>query len=227
MIRSVSRTATSGQRARRLEPDQRREQILACAVQLFGERPYSAVSTTELAKLAGVTRGLVHHYFGTKRGFYLEVVRRMVLLPHLDDAVASSGPLLSRVERSVDWFLGSVAEHGTTFGAVIGAEGVGDDPEIEQLLADTDDIAAKKVLAIVGVATSAESNSRERAIIRAYGGLAKGAVREWVRGGTLTRDEVRLLMISSLVTIVREVLPGMPAAAADRPDRSPAAAHQR
>ncbi len=75
------------------------------------------MSTTELAELAGVTRGVVHHYFGTKRGLYLEVVRRMVLL--------------------------------------------------------------------------------------------------------------RLLMISSLVTIVREVLPVMPTAAADSPDRSPAAAHQR
>jgi AcrR family transcriptional regulator len=37
-------------RWRRLEPDQRRAQILACARRLFGERHYEAVSTTELAK---------------------------------------------------------------------------------------------------------------------------------------------------------------------------------
>lgn len=52
-------------RWRRLEPDQRREQILACATELFGERPFASVSTTELAARAGVARGLINHYFGT------------------------------------------------------------------------------------------------------------------------------------------------------------------
>ena len=50
---------TAAPRRRRLEPDERREQILACAVHLFGERPYAAVSTTELAARAGVARA--HH----------------------------------------------------------------------------------------------------------------------------------------------------------------------
>src|SRR5581483_7319796 len=88
-------------RWRRLEPDARREQILDCAVRLFGERPYAAVSTSEIAREAGVARGLLNHYFGTKRDLYLEVVRAMVALPELRDAAATSGPLRSRVQRSV------------------------------------------------------------------------------------------------------------------------------
>lgn len=200
-------TATENVRTRRLEPDERREQILACAVRLFGERPYPLASTTELANEAGVTRGLIHHYFGTKRGLYLEVVRAMVMVPDLFDEVPVSGPLEMRVERSVDWFLDSVGSHGKTFVAVTGAEGVAGDPEIEGILAEADDIAARKVLAIVGVGSSATANSRERAMIRAYGSLVKGAVREWVRDGTLTREDVRTLLIHSLVTIVRDVLP--------------------
>ncbi|MGZ8770978.1 MAG: TetR/AcrR family transcriptional regulator [Aeromicrobium sp.] len=195
----------------RLEPDERREQILDRAIRLFGERPYSAVSTTELAAEAGVTRGLIHHYFGTKRGLYLEVVRAMVLVPNLHPAVASSGPLTSRVERSVDWFLDTVVVHGKTFVAVTGAEGVGGDPEIERILAEADDIAAQNVLTIVGVSSPANANARERAIIRAYGSLVKGAVREWVRDGTLTREEVRLLLVHALIAIVEDVLPHLPA----------------
>ena len=83
-------------RRRRLEPDERREQILACAVELFGERPYAAVSTTELARRAGVARGLINHYFDTKRDLYLEVVRRMVTIPQLAVDQLPAGPLLSR-----------------------------------------------------------------------------------------------------------------------------------
>ncbi|MEO7130899.1 MAG: TetR/AcrR family transcriptional regulator, partial [Dermatophilaceae bacterium] len=203
-------TGTAQPRARRLEPDARREQILACAVQLFGERPYAAVSTTDLAAAAGVTRGLLHHYFGTKRDLYLEVVREMLFLPGIGEAVTATGPLLARVERSVDWFLDTIGAHGATFVAVSGAEGVGGDPEIEAMLAEADDLAARNVLEIVGVtsATAASAAScAERAVVRAYASLVKGAVREWVRARTLTRDDVRLLMVQTLVAIVEDVMP--------------------
>ena len=193
-------------RWRRLEPDARREQILDCAVRLFGERPYAAVSTTDIAREAGVARGLLNHYFGTKRDLYLDVVRKLVLLPDIADAQVGTGPLKSRVQRSVDWFLDVVSVHGKTFVAVTGAEGVGDDPEIERILAEADDRAARKVLMTVGLDPEVADH---RAIIRAYGGLAKAAVREWVRGETLTRDQVHFLLSQALITIVRDVLPEM------------------
>src|SRR3954471_3691509 len=110
----MSRAVVEEPRWRRLEPDARREQILECAVRLFGERPYASVSTTDIAREAGVARGLLNHYFGTKRDLYLEVVREMVVLPELDDAAAVSGPLRSRVQRSVDWFLDTVSVHAKT-----------------------------------------------------------------------------------------------------------------
>ena len=48
----------------RLDPEHRREQILDAADWLFAERAYDAVSIEDVAKAAGVTRGLVHHDFG-------------------------------------------------------------------------------------------------------------------------------------------------------------------
>ncbi|MEO7069897.1 MAG: TetR/AcrR family transcriptional regulator, partial [Nostocoides sp.] len=194
---------------RRLGPDARREQILDCAIRLFGERSYAAVSTTELATEAGVTRGLIHHYFGTKRGLYLEVVRAMVLVPNIDDALVPAGSVRIRVERSVDWFLDTVAIHGRTYVAVTGPEGIASDPEVERILASADDIAARKILQAVGLGATRTEQSPERAVLRAYCQLAKGAVREWLRSGALTRDEVHLLLTDSLIAIVRSVLPAV------------------
>jgi AcrR family transcriptional regulator len=202
----MSSAAEVEPRWRRLEPDARREQILDCAVRLFGERPYAAVSTTDIAREAGVARGLLNHYFGTKRDLYLEVVRKLVLLPDIAEAQVGSGALRSRVQRSVDWFLDVVSVHAKTFVAVTGAEGVGDDPQIERILAEADDRAARKVLVMVGLDPEVADH---RAVIRAYGGLVKAAMREWVRGETLTRDQVHFLLSQALVTIVRDVLPGM------------------
>lgn len=200
-------TTADLQRSRRLEPDARRQQILLCAVRLFGDRPYAAVSTTELAEEAGVTRGLIHHYFGTKRGLYLEVVRRMVMVPEFKDAEPATGSLADRAEQAVGWFLDTILPNARTFVAVSGAEGVGGDPEIEQLLAEADDLAARKVLFIAGVDSSAAAEPRQRAMIRAYGGLVKAAVREIVRDESLTKEEVHLLLTATLLAILRDVLP--------------------
>lgn len=201
-------TVTAAPRWRRLEPDARREQILECAVELFGERPYAAVSTSDIAARAGVARGLLNHYFGTKRDLYLEVVRRMVVLPELGEvAAATGGPLRVRVERSVEWFLDTVSAHGKTFVAVVGAEGVGTDPELERILAEADDLAATQVLAMLGMAAGDGYDSPSRAMVRAYGGMVKAAVREWIRDGTLTREQVHTLLSRSLQAIARDVLP--------------------
>lgn len=203
-------TAHSSQpRWRRLDADERREQILTCAVRLFGQRPYVAVSTSDLAGEAGVTRSLLNHYFGTKRDLYVEVVRRMVQLPQLDAAVAATGPLTERVELSVAWFLDTISEHGSTFVAITGAEGVANDPDIARIIADADDLAARRVLETLDVDAG---DPAQQATIRAYSGLVKAAVREWIRDETLTRDQVQLLLSQALLAIVRDVLPAL-----DRP----------
>lgn len=85
------------------------------------------------------------------------------------------------------------------------------DPEIEKVLAEVDDLAARKVLQIVWGGEIHDQDPRQRAMIRTYGGQVKAAVREMVRDETLSRDEVRDLLIHSLLTIVRDVFPRLTA----------------
>ena len=61
----------------RLDPEQRREQILDAANALFAERAYDEVSIEDIASAAGVTRGLVHHYFGGRKDVYLALLERL------------------------------------------------------------------------------------------------------------------------------------------------------
>ena len=51
---------------------------LSLGSSLFEQRGYGAVSMGDVAVAAEVTRGLVHHYFGSKRELYLEVVRELL-----------------------------------------------------------------------------------------------------------------------------------------------------
>src|SRR3954451_19419398 len=61
----------------RLDPAQRREQILDAANVLFAERAYDDVSIEDIASAAGVTRGLVHHYFGGRKDVYVGLLERL------------------------------------------------------------------------------------------------------------------------------------------------------
>jgi AcrR family transcriptional regulator len=48
--------------------------LVQAARGLFSERPYEKVTTTEIARTAGVAYGLIAHYFGDKRGLYRAVM---------------------------------------------------------------------------------------------------------------------------------------------------------
>ena len=64
-------------RNRRLNPAERRDQILDAANSLFAERGYEDVLVEDISRAAGVTRGLVHHYFGGRKDVYLALLERL------------------------------------------------------------------------------------------------------------------------------------------------------
>ena len=92
----------------RMTPDSRREQLLELGVRLFATRSLDQLSIETLAEEAGISRGLLYHYFGNKQDFHEAVVRRAA-----DDlfeltAPSTEGDLVSRLASSLDRYLGYV-----------------------------------------------------------------------------------------------------------------------
>jgi AcrR family transcriptional regulator len=192
----------------RLDRDVRRSQILLAAKRLFRDRSYSAVSTTELAEAAGVTRGLLHHYFGTKRDLYLEVVRDLVRVPAplIPEEVAGR-ELEEVVAENVAAWLEMVERNRKTWLAAIGAHGIGRDPELERIIDEAREQMAETMIEGLRLDAKAASRSELRAVIRAYGAMAEGATREWLQRRRLDRDQVQVLLTDTLVAMLRDVLP--------------------
>lgn len=82
--------------ARAQQAAETRERIIAAAVQIFSETTYDEVAVSDIAKAAGVAHGLLFHYFGSKRGIYLEAMRGAA--EQLDAAFVFN-PDLSPVEQ--------------------------------------------------------------------------------------------------------------------------------
>ena len=186
---------------RRLEPDARRREILACAVRLFGERPYADVSTTDIAREAGVARGLINHYFGTKKELYLEVVRALVTIPDLAFERLPGGSRTERVDAAVDWFLDTDERHSSAWRAAVNSEVLGRDPDVVRILDEADDRTADMVLAALGL----EPTEPVRAMVRAHAGMSKAAAQEWLVRRAMTREQVHRLLGRTLLTIVDDV----------------------
>ena len=193
--------ATTSSARRRLEPDERRREILACAVRLFGERPYADVSTTDIAREAGVARGLINHYFGTKKELYLEVVRTLVTIPDLAFERLPGGTRRERVDAAVDWFLDTVERHSSAWLAAVNSEVLGRDPDVVRILDEADDRTADMVIRALGL----EPTEALRAMVRAHAGMSKAAAQEWLVRRAMTRAQVHRLLGRTLLTIVEDV----------------------
>jgi AcrR family transcriptional regulator len=175
------------------------------------------VSTSDIARAAGVARGLVNHYFGTKKGLYLEVVRTLVTIPPFTTEELPGGDLRTRVEAGVTWFLDVVSRHRRSWLAAMSAGGGGHDAEVAAVLAEADEVTADTLLELVGLASVGQSRQELRAMFRAYGGMARAAAREWLERGSLNRAQVHTLLSTSLLTLVTDIFPTLRDAAPDQP----------
>ncbi len=171
----------------------------------FGEKPFSLVSTSELAARAGVARPLLNHYFGNKRDLYLAVLRKMVLIAPLTADLAPQGTAEERAAFVVEHLLDLVARGGRAWLATVGAEGVGWDPEVEQILDEADDKAARWVMEAMALDPE---DARQRALVRALGGMLKAGAREWLLRQTLSREDLAAALTAVLVDIARPARSG-------------------
>jgi len=202
----------------RLEHDERRRQILACARRLFSERNYDTVSTSEIALEAGVARGLLHHYFGTKRELYLEVVRTLMRMPSNPVPQQNSGRGIEIViEDSVERWLELLERNRGTWLAAIGAQGLGRDPEVEAILNGAREAAADRLIEGLRSEPGSHPPAELRAVIRAYSGFAEAATVEWLERGRLSRPQVHVLLVEGFLSIVRDVLPAVERVARSEP----------
>ncbi|WP_183096053.1 TetR/AcrR family transcriptional regulator [Nocardioides stalactiti] len=88
----------------RLSPEERREQLLELGLELFAGHTIEDISIDRLSEQAGVSRGLLYHYFGSKQGFHEAVIQRAA-----DDLVAVTAPPES--DDPIERLLGSLAAY--------------------------------------------------------------------------------------------------------------------
>ncbi|MBV9214292.1 MAG: TetR/AcrR family transcriptional regulator [Actinobacteria bacterium] len=192
----------------RLDMDVRRQQLVEVGRELFAKRPYDEVWVEEIASAAGVSRGLLYHYFPTKRDFFVEVVRAQV--DHIAELTAPdlSKPPLEGLRETLDAYLRYVEENAQGYISIHRA-GIGSDAEIRAILEESYARDVDRILQRITAGGAAPAIVR--VAVRGWLAFTIGTVIDWIEHPTIERDELRELLVQAMkgcVTAAMEVEPG-------------------
>ncbi|MGZ4446459.1 MAG: TetR/AcrR family transcriptional regulator [Nocardioides sp.] len=190
----------------RLTPDERRSQLLDLGVRLLATRSVDELSIDLLAEEAGISRGLLYHYFGNKHAFHEAVVRRAA-----DDLIAQTAPPvegapLERLLVSMAAYLDYVvANYEGYLSLVKGAAGGND--TLREIYDEARSALTDRVFREDAQGTIISDTPAARLIVRGWAAMAEEVVITWVRDPAgVTRDELLAVLAASLPALV-ETLP--------------------
>ncbi|MGN9762406.1 TetR/AcrR family transcriptional regulator [Streptomyces sp. SD31] len=198
--------ANEGERTRRrLSTGERREQLLAVGARLFSESPYDDVWIEQVAEIAGVSRGLLYHYFPNKRDFFAAVVERESERMLRMTAAVPGVPVREQLAAGLDTYLEYVEAHAHGFRAFHRADAAGDQAVrkvYQQALAAQE----KQILAAMAADPEFGPVFGKRPdvglAVRGWLAFTTAVCLEWLRGSDLSREQVRDLCARALLGVI-------------------------
>lgn len=208
--RAIRRVARPAKRTRiRLETDERRAQLLALAKRSFSDRSYDDVSIDDLARDAKISKGLLYHYFPTKRDLYVaglsEIADELVAAI---TTVPADLPPIERVRKSLDAYLEYTTRHARAFVSLMRG-GIGSDPEVATVIEGVRQRLFDSFLGGSPFAPMLAGDARFETAVRGWIGFVEHASLDWAANPRLTRDELRELLTQILYEIMRVAAPAV------------------
>ncbi|MCY4725650.1 TetR/AcrR family transcriptional regulator [Nocardioides sp. STR2] len=157
---------------RRLSADERRRQLVAIGLARIVETPIQDLSLDDIATEAGISRGLLFHYFPTKTDFYLACIaaagRRMLRTTAPDEGATGEEQvetvtrlMIEQIERRRGFYLALVHGHGVA------------DPRVSEVMDSVRDGSTERVMAALGVPEA------RRDVVRAWWAYTEDRALTW------------------------------------------------
>lgn len=182
---------------KRLDLDARRQQLLALGLEMFSKHAFDEVSIDDIAHQAGISKGLLYHYFGSKRDFYVAVIQQAA--DHLVQATDTTHlPLMERAREGLSRYLDFAEAHSSAFVTLLRG-GIGNDVVVQQVIEST----RTRILDRIEVSIGLQSHSAIfRLAMRSYLGLVESATVDFLERATVDRATLLQFLITSIQTTV-------------------------
>jgi AcrR family transcriptional regulator len=194
-----------GRTRRRLSTEERREQLLSVGARLFSESPYDDVWIEQVAEIAGVSRGLLYHYFPTKRDFFAAVVERESERMLRMTAAVPGIPVREQLAAGLDTFLEYVRDHAHGYRAFHRADAAGDQA-VRRVYQRALAAQERQILAALAAdpefGPAFEERPEVRLAVRGWLAFTTAVCLEWLRDAELGREQVRELCGRALLGVL-------------------------
>ncbi|TSE01882.1 TetR/AcrR family transcriptional regulator [Skermania sp. ID1734] len=182
----------------RLNPTERRDQLIELGVKLLTSRALEQISVGEIAKLAGISRGLLFHYFPSKRDFHIEIVRHGN--EQLYDRITPDDELtdpIARLRDGMSRYVDFVTENRNFYIALLRGPASADPEMIEIFEGNRAKIANTLVLGSP-IFEPYLDDPKIRLAVRGWIAFVEETTISWLREPTITRDELIELNVRAL-----------------------------
>lgn len=183
----------------RLSPEERRAQLIDLGVRMLADRPLEQISVEDIADQAGVSRGLLFHYFASKHDFHVAIVRHSSAEMLARTAPNLELPVIDMLRDVMAAYVDYVSENGDTYVSLLRGTASGD-PAMREVFESTRAEMARRVveqLPSLGI----EPDARIALSVRGWIAFVEEATITWLRGPEIPRDELIELLVTALPAV--------------------------
>jgi AcrR family transcriptional regulator len=189
----------------RLSREARREQLVTLGAQLVATSSFDAVSVDDVAARAGISRGLLFHYFPTKRDFQVAVAERAAEQLLAETEPDRARPPLDQLRAGVEAFVDHVAGRPDAYVSLVRGTGSGD-PGLRAVNDRTRVALVARVLDRLGVVAD-DVPATVRLVVRAWVAASEEMVVAWLAEDVgVDRDTVVDLLVDGLMLQLASLL---------------------
>ncbi|WP_233510413.1 TetR/AcrR family transcriptional regulator [Actinomadura craniellae] len=206
--RAASKRPANGGRAtgtvqrgrRRLSVDERRDELIVAALELFSARPPEDVSIDDVAAAAGASRALVYHYFGGKYELYVAALRSAAnQLSELLEPPTEGKPL-ERLVLSLSRYFDFVESHAAGFTALLRGGPADRAGEVGDIVDGIRTLLLDRILTGLSVETPGPVL---RISTRSWMASVETAGLDWLEHQDIDRSNLERLLIDQLIALMR------------------------
>lgn len=188
-------TSVTEGRRRRMPAADRREQILAAALDVFASGGYHETTLDAVAASAGISKALIYEHFDSKRALHVALLNRYEqdLLERVTTALAPVQPGEPRLRAGIDAFLGFVDEHREAWRMLFRTI---EDPEVADLIGRLQEELAVAIAALMtadappGLSGDPEAELEVAMIARMLAGAAPALANWWGEHRDVSQERV-------------------------------------
>ncbi|MET9027410.1 TetR/AcrR family transcriptional regulator [Nocardia sp. NPDC004168] len=182
----------------RRSADDRRRQLIGIGLGMLIDRPWHRITVDAVAQQAGISRGLLFHYFPTKQDYYAQLVRaasqRFLRATGPDPDAAD--PLASMIANFVSYMR---KRSGPLVGLLRAA---GQDPVLESIMERMHDELTDRVFAALG---RPARSTAERLVVRSWWAMAEDLTVQWLSRDDIDQDRLDSLLFDTLSRVLDSV----------------------